>query len=66
MKRLVFALSATSLCLVRYICLGKDDFCHNYFKLVHAQTLDIPYCIVRDVFIYTQSQTFGIYIFCAI
>ena len=43
--------------------LGKDDFCHNYFKLVHAPTLDIPYYIVRDVFIYTWSQTFGIYNF---
>ena len=66
MKRLVFAVSATSLCLVRYICLGKDDFCHNYFLLVHAPTLDIPYYIVRDVFIYTHSNIRYLKLFYAI
>ena len=36
----------------------KDDFCHENFKLVHAPTLNISHYMVRDVFIYTQLETF--------
>ena len=57
----IFPLSATPLCLVRNIFWEKDDFCHNYFKLVHAPTLKIPLYMVRDVFIHTNRETFGIF-----
>ena len=38
----------------------KDDFCHKYFKFVHAQSLNVPHYMVRDVFIYNQGEAFGI------
>ena len=44
----------------------KDDFCHKYFKLVHARTLNLPHYMVRDVFIYTQREALGICTFCAV
>ena len=56
----IFPLSATPLCLVRYIILEKDDFFHKYFKLLHSPTLYIPHNMVRDVFIYTEREAFGI------
>ena len=59
----IFPLSATPLCLVRYMIFEKDDFYHKYFKLVHGPTLNIPQFMVRDLFIYTQREAFGIYNF---
>ena len=41
--------------------LEKDDFCHKYFKLVHTPTLNNPHYMVRDVFIHTNRETFGIF-----
>ena len=41
-----FALSATPLCLVRYIFFGKRWFFMKYFKLVYASTWKIPHFMI--------------------
>ena len=43
--------------------LEKDDYCHKYFKLAHAPTLNIPHYMLRDVSIHTQREASIIYSF---
>ena len=54
-----FALSATPLCLVRYIFFGKRWFFMKYFKLVHASTWKIPHFMIGFLFMCTRLEAIG-------
>ena len=56
-----FPLSATLLCLERYIFFGNRWFLMKYFKLVHAPTWKIPYYMTGFLSICTRQEAFGIF-----
>ena len=61
-----FVLSATLLCLVRYIFWKKMIFFMKCFKLVHAPTWQIPQYMNFFLFICTRHIEFGIFNFFAL